>query len=115
MRSVEKLEDWPCTPRPALAADLARLDDDILLACLDGQLPGTNAAFFDVASGFRDCVPGIHEILRSQGLLDGVWSLDPHELLAGGQAEETDRVLTAHPRLTDDAFVAGNRDRWFGG
>lgn len=96
----------------------ARQGDDGALACLltlDGQLTDANAAIFDVANGFRGCVPGIHEILRRQGLLDGVWCLDPHEVLSPGQAEEIDRVLVAYPWLTDNGFVAENRDRWLRG
>lgn len=85
------------------------------LLTLDGQLTDANAAIFDVANGFRGCVPGIHEILRRQGLLDGVWCLDPHEVISDGQIDEIDRVLKAYPWLTDDAFVAQNRDRWLRG
>ena len=82
------------------------------LLTLDGQLTDANAAIFDVANGFRGCVPGIHEILRRQGLLDGTWCLDPHEVISPGQIAEINRVLEAYPWLTDDAFVAEHRDRW---
>ncbi|HSA57321.1 MAG TPA: dihydrodipicolinate synthase family protein, partial [Gemmatimonadaceae bacterium] len=57
-------------------------------------------------------IPGIHEILRRQGLLRGVWCLDPKERLSPGQSAEIDRVLRAYPGLTDDAFVAEHLDRW---
>ncbi len=89
-------------------------DDGALrrLLALDGQLTDANAAIFDVANHFHGCVPGIHEILRRQGLLGGTWCLDEHEGLSPGQAEEIDRVLSAYPHLSDDAFVAENRDRW---
>ena len=89
-------------------------DDGALrrLLTLDGQLTDANAAIFDVANNFHGCVPGIHEILRRQGLLAGTWCLDEHEGLSPRQAEEIDRVVTAYPHLTDDAFVAENRDRW---
>jgi hypothetical protein len=93
----------------------ARHGDDAAVArllTLDGQLTDANAAIFDLANGFRGCVPGIHEILRRQGLLAGTWCLDPHETLSPGQAGEIDRVLAAYPWLTDDAFVAEHRDRW---
>src|SRR5262249_19531748 len=34
-------------------------------------LTDANAAVFDAANGFAGCIPGIHEVLRRQGLLDG--------------------------------------------
>jgi len=71
-----------------------------------------NAALFDAANGFRGCIPGILEVLRRQGLVPTVNCLNPHEKLSPGQAEELTRVATAHPELTDDAFIAANRDRW---
>ena len=49
-------------------------------------LTDANAAVFDAANGFAGCIPGIHEVLRRQGLLDGIWCLDPHETLSPGQA-----------------------------
>ena len=61
---------------------------------------------------FAGCIPGIHEVLRRQGLLAGRWCLDPHEELSPGQMEEIDRVLSKYPHLTDDAFVAERRDLW---
>jgi dihydrodipicolinate synthase/N-acetylneuraminate lyase len=75
-------------------------------------LTDANAAVFDAANGFAGCIPGIHEVLRRQGLLDGTWCLDPHESLSPGQAEEIDRVCRDYPFLTDDDFVAENLDRW---
>jgi len=77
-----------------------------------GQITDCNAAFFDVAHGFAGCVPGIHEILRRQGLLAGIWCLDPQEQLSPGQAEEIDRVCGAYPHLSDDAFVREHLDEW---
>ena len=52
------------------------------------------------------CIAGLHEVLRRQGLLEGIWCLDPDETLSPGQAEEIDRVYRAYPELNDDAFVA---------
>jgi dihydrodipicolinate synthase/N-acetylneuraminate lyase len=71
-----------------------------------------NAALFDAANAFAGCIPGIHEILRRQGLLDGTWCLDSSERLSAGQSRELDRVCAAYPELTDDAFVAQHLDRW---
>jgi dihydrodipicolinate synthase/N-acetylneuraminate lyase len=76
------------------------------------QVTDSNAAFFDAANGFRGCIAGLHEVLRRQGLLEGIWCLDPHEGLSPGQAEEIDRVYRAYPHLHDDAFVAEHRDAW---
>jgi hypothetical protein len=64
-----------------------------------------NAAVFDTAHSFAGCIPGIHEILRRQGLLKGNWCLNPNEVLSEGQSEELDRILEAYPHLTDDDFV----------
>jgi dihydrodipicolinate synthase/N-acetylneuraminate lyase len=71
-----------------------------------------NAALFDSANGFRGCIPGILEVLRRGGLVPSLNCLNPHEVLSPGQAEELTRVSRAYPELTDDAFVAANRDRW---
>ncbi|WP_411274810.1 dihydrodipicolinate synthase family protein [Daejeonella sp.] len=64
-----------------------------------------NAAIFDPAHGFHGCIPGIHEVLRRQGLLEGRWCLNPGEELSPGQMEEIDRVCNAYPELTDDYFI----------
>ncbi len=82
------------------------------LLTLAAELTDANAAIFDAAHRFAGCLPGIHEILRGQGLLAGTWCLDPAEGLSPGQREAIDRVRTCYPHLTDDAFVAEHRDRW---
>jgi dihydrodipicolinate synthase/N-acetylneuraminate lyase len=82
------------------------------LLTVAAELTDANSAIFDAAHGFRGCLPGIHEVLRRQGLLEGTWCLDSVEVLSPGQAEEIDRVLAAYPHLTDDEFVAASRDRW---
>jgi dihydrodipicolinate synthase/N-acetylneuraminate lyase len=79
---------------------------------LADQLTDANAAIFDAANGFRGCIAGIHEVLRGQGLLQGIWCLDPAEGLSPGQAEEIARVRAAYPHLLDDEFVAQNLDSW---
>ncbi|MCC6929933.1 MAG: dihydrodipicolinate synthase family protein [Gemmatimonadaceae bacterium] len=75
-------------------------------------LTDANGALFDVTHQFAGCIPGIHEVLRRQRLLDGTWCLDPAEALSPGQSAELDRVATAYPELHDDDFVAEHRDRW---
>ncbi|MEU4712857.1 dihydrodipicolinate synthase family protein [Micromonospora purpureochromogenes] len=89
-------------------------DDTALrrLLTLDGHLTDANAAIFDAANGYHGCIPGIHEVLRRQGLLAGRWCLDPAEELSPGQLAELDRVYAAYPHLRDDAFVAEHLDEW---
>jgi dihydrodipicolinate synthase/N-acetylneuraminate lyase len=87
-------------------------EDPLSLLALGAELTDANAALFDPAHQFAGCIPGIHEILRRQGLLGGRWCLDPHEELSPGQAGEIDRVLAKYPHLTDDAFVKERLDRW---
>lgn len=82
------------------------------LLTLSHQITDANAALFDPAHRFRGCIPGLHEVLRRQGLLAGRWCLDPEEELSPGQAAEIDRVCQSYPHLTDDAFVQENLDAW---
>jgi dihydrodipicolinate synthase/N-acetylneuraminate lyase len=72
----------------------------------------TNAAFFDPAHQFAGCIPGIHEVLRRQGLMKNTFCLNTHEVLSPGQSEEIDRVYRAYPDLNDDEFVRENLDKW---
>ncbi len=79
---------------------------------LASEVTDANGAIFDAANGFAGCIPGIHEILRRQGLLRGRWCLDRREDLSPGQLDAIDRVCAAYPRLSDDAFVAKHLDEW---
>ena len=79
---------------------------------LAAQVTDSNAAFFDPAHAFAGCIPGIHEVLRRQGLLSTIHCLNPHEKLSPGQAEEIDRVYAAYPHLNDDTFVKENLKTW---
>ena len=103
-RAVELLERCHvAAQQPAIPADLLRLAIEVT---------DCNAAFFDAANGFRGCIAGIHEVLRRQGLLEGIWCLDPNETLSPGQADEIDRVYRSYPHLNDDAFVAEHLHEW---
>ena len=82
------------------------------LLALDARVTDCNSAFFDVANNFHGCIAGCHEVLRRQGLLEGIWCLDPAEGLGPGQAQEIDRVYRMHADLSDDAFVKENLARW---
>jgi len=79
---------------------------------LANQITDSNAAFFDSANNFAGCIVGLHEVLRRQGLLDGLWTLNKDEVLSPGQLKEIDRVYAAYPHLNDDDFVAENLDKW---
>ncbi len=72
---------------------------------LGAALTDANAAIFDARHGFAGCVPGIHEVLRRQGLLTSTACLDPHERLSPGQRAEIDRVTRSHPELVDPPEV----------
>ena len=109
------LGHWSVWTRSAVAL-LERIqraegaDEDLL--ALDARVTDCNSAFFDVANGFAGCIPGCHEVLRRQGLLEGTWCLDPNERLSPGQSEEIDRVCREHADLSDDDFVRANVGRW---
>jgi len=99
-RAVELLERCQREPR---SLDLLRLGV---------ELTDLNAACFDAANGFRGCIAGLHEVLRRQGLLAGLWCLDEAETLGPGQSMEIDRVVRAYQHLLDDQFVAEHLDDW---
>jgi dihydrodipicolinate synthase/N-acetylneuraminate lyase len=105
-RAVEQLERI----HDAVATDRVGAE----LIALDARVTDANGAFFDVANEFAGCIPGCHEVLRRQGLLEGTWCLNPTESLSPGQVEEIDRVYAAYPELNDDSFVAANLERWLG-
>jgi dihydrodipicolinate synthase/N-acetylneuraminate lyase len=103
-RAVELLD------RIHAAAAAGSVPADLL--ALDAQVTDCNAAIFDVANDFHGVIAGCHEILRRQGLLEGIWCLDPDESLGPGQAAEIDRVCSSYPHLNDDDFVRENLSRW---
>ena len=86
------------------------VDED--LRVLSNETTDANGAVFDAAHGFAGCIPGIHEILRRQGLLERTETLNPKEVLSPGQSEEIDRIYREYPHLHDDDFVRENLDRW---
>lgn len=79
---------------------------------LAAQITDSNGAFFDTANNFSGCIPGLHEVLRRQGLMKNIYCLNPEETLSKGQAEEIDRVYRAYPHLNDDKFIADNIEAW---
>ena len=106
-RAVELLEEIK------VARQQPQLDASWLTRAI--AVTDSNAVFFDAANRFAGCIPGIHEVLRRQGLLQGTWCLNPHEEMSPGQSEEIDRVIRSYPELNDDNFVAEHRDEWLRG
>jgi hypothetical protein len=104
-RAVELLEECRA---------VATADEPVPKSILQRNVEVTdcNAAFFDAANHFAGCIAGLHEVLRRQGLLEGIWCLDPNETLSPGQLEEIDRIYRAYPHLNDDDFVRQGRDAW---
>jgi hypothetical protein len=110
------LGHWAVWTKIAVAHQSMARNNSGTISCeqltLAQQITDSNAAIFDPAHQFRGCIPGIHEILRRQGLLEGRWCLDPREELSPGQMEEIDRVCRSYPHLQDDDFVGEYRDEW---
>jgi hypothetical protein len=112
------LGHWACWTRRAVdhltLAQRYRATESIPTSVLTlaEQITDANAALFDAGNGFAGCIPGIHEVLRRQGMLATLRTLDAEERLSPGQAAEIDRVYAAYPHLNDDAFVAEHLDAW---
>ena len=104
-RAVELLDECK-----AASASSIPIPQDLLQRSV--EITDSNAAFFDPAHNFAGCIAGLHEVLRRQGLLEGIWCLDPKETLSPGQLQEIDRVYRNYPRLNDDDFVRAHLDRW---
>jgi len=79
---------------------------------LAGQLTLANKAIFDADNGFAGCIPGISHVLKRQGLLSNVRTLDPADRLSPGQVERIDFIVKRYSHLTDDDFVNATRDEW---
>ena len=69
------------------------------------EVTDINAVIFDAKNSFKGCIAGIHEVLRRQGLLEGLWFLNPEEKLSPGQSEEIDRIYKSYRQYTDDQFA----------
>jgi dihydrodipicolinate synthase/N-acetylneuraminate lyase len=103
---------WTKTAVAQLQTVKAISSDSFDILALGARMTDANAAVFDAANQFRGCIPGIHEILRRQGLLAGRWCLDESEDLSPGQLGEIDRVCKSYPDLQDDTFVKEHLDEW---
>jgi len=82
------------------------------LLTLASQMTHANKAIFDADNHFAGCIPGISYILKKQGLLKNVKTLDLHEKLSPGQAGKIGRIIEDYPHLTDDEFVKENAHNW---
>jgi len=69
------------------------------------EVTDMNAVIFDAKNSFHGCIPGIHEVLRTQGLLENICCLNPDEKLSDGQMEEIDRLYKNYSHLMDEEFV----------
>jgi dihydrodipicolinate synthase/N-acetylneuraminate lyase len=76
------------------------------------ELTYANSVIFDAANGFSGCIPGIHEVLRLQGILAGRWCLDPNEELSPGQGEQIARLFDDYDDLPDKDFVKAHLHEW---
>jgi hypothetical protein len=83
------------------------------LLTLAMEVTDCNAAFFDTANGFKGCIAGLHQVLKKQGLMEGIWCLNEEETLSPGQSEEIERVYRLYPHLNDDEFVKNNIEKWY--
>ena len=76
------------------------------------KITDANSAIFDAHTNYAGVIPGVHEILRRQGLLSSRRCLDPELDLSDGQMEEIERVLSAYPELQDGSFINAHIDEW---
>jgi len=104
-RAVEYL-----TQIKALCESETAIPQDILT--LASQLTLANKAIFDAGNHFAGCIPGISYVLKQQGLLEHIGTLNPDEQLSEGQAAMIDRIRNSYPHLTDDDFVKENLHKW---
>ncbi|MHC4463377.1 MAG: dihydrodipicolinate synthase family protein [Planctomycetota bacterium] len=79
---------------------------------LASQLTFANKAIFDAENHFTGCIPGISYVLKQQGLVKEVRTLDKHERLSPGQAEKIEKIIENYQELIDDDFVKENLDVW---
>ena len=67
--------------RRCIANDYAGIEK---LLSIGIEVTDMNAAIFDAKNSFKGCIAGIHEVLRRQGLLEGIWCLNPERKTFSG-------------------------------
>lgn len=82
------------------------------MVTLASQLTLANKAIFDADNHFAGCIAGILYVLKRQGLVKEVRTLDENERLSPGQAEKIEKIIKNYPQLADDDFVKENLDVW---
>lgn len=113
------LGQWACWTKRAVEhleqiRDLQARQAPIPAALLTegAQLTHANQAIFDADNDFRGCIPGILHVLKGQGFVTGLRTLDTQECLSPGQARRIDQLARDYPQLTDNPFVEQNLERW---
>lgn len=79
---------------------------------LANAVTDSNAVLFDGANGFAGCIPGLHYVLKKQGLMKSLNCINPDEKLSFGQIQEFERIYNMYPYLFDDNFVKENIEIW---
>lgn len=79
---------------------------------LANAVTDSNAVLFDGANAFAGCIPGLHYVLKKQGLMKSLNCINPNEVLSPGQDTEIERIYTMYPNLVDDDFVKENIESW---
>ena len=79
---------------------------------LANAVTDSNAVLFDGANDFAGCIPGLHYVLKKQGLMKSLNCINPDEVLSDGQSEEIERIYAMYPQLVDDDFVKENIGNW---
>ncbi|MBW7990501.1 MAG: dihydrodipicolinate synthase family protein [Planctomycetes bacterium] len=92
-----------CESESAIPQDMLTLANQLTLA---------NKTIFDADNHFAGCIPGISYVLKQQGLLEDVRTINPDEQLSEDQAVMIDKIRSSYPHLTDDDFVKENLHKW---
>jgi len=113
------LGHWACWTKRAVEyftriAKIRRTKSQIprQMLTLASQVTLANRAIFDADNNFAGCIPGVSYVLKKQGLLEEVRTLNPNERLSPGQADKIDDIIRKYPHLTDDDFVKENLHKW---
>lgn len=113
------LGQWACWTKRAVEylADIKKVRETKVpipkeMLTLASQLTLANKAIFDADNHFAGCIPGILYVLKRQGLVEEVQTLDKNECLSPGQAEKIDKIIENYPQLCDDDFVKEDLDVW---
>ena len=104
-RPLERVDEKRRRAAGAHQSHLKAIDSELL--ALDSKVTDSNSAFFDVAHDFAGCIAGCHEVLRRQGLFEGIWCLDPKEGAVARPGRGDRPRICRVSRDDDDAFVRG--------